>query len=955
MLSALGQPLRAEIDLAATSDELAGMKASLGSPEAFRQAGVDYNPALLGLRFAIDTRANGQAVVKLSSERPMAEPFVDLLLELNWPAGRLVREFSFLLDPPEANAPASLTAVAPVVPAVTAPSPIRRVIRSESATDASAKAAEKSSESTPERTSEAAADASPSLRVDPTMSKTAAPRATHEVKRGETLHRVASETRPQNVSLEQMLVGLFRANPEAFDGANMNRMQAGRILTIPSAEEAAALPDEEAKKIVVAQSANWEAYRRKLAQLAAKSAVKDDQDRQGATGRVTTRVEDKAAPASDTKDRLQVSKSESAAARAGAKAEEEAIAREKALKEANERIVLLEKNVSDLQKLVELKNQKLADLQKLAAAKESTPAPASETRKAEADASKAAVPEAPAPHATTAETADSAAPARQEIPATAAEPAATPEAAAPEAKPETPATSAAADAPAAVPATDATNADESLLKKLQANPILLAGAGLAAVLGLFFAFARRRQPAVTPAEEEDGSEGSDTLSANEPQEASPEPEREEAPAPVSPVIASTEVVADQSSPYAPAAAPAAAFAPVATAAYAALANDAHAAPKEDDFADAAGPTSAAPEASAAAGRADTVAVPEELPGESFAAVEGAAVEVDSPAESAVSAAEPGADAVASEPAAVAEPVSAAEEAGDTRIEDGAAVVPEEAPAFAENETPGEPGMLDFDLTPDLADAGAVNEPSEELLLSEASTDSLPQPPEAPASALPKAMLDIDFDLGATPSPATGAAVPPAPDVEAEKSSENVAEAASDELPADEEGALEFDANLADLVDVGIPDEAPVAPPFDLSSINLDLAEPAGPVEPADSADDEAATADTADSVPPDLPDPFAGRSPASPATPELAEPLDFGQEFESPAAPAEAAAPAATEPPADVEEPVNEEAETKLDLAKAYEEMGDLEGARELLEEVLAEGNTEQRERAGMTLARLEG
>ena len=101
VFSALGQPLRAELEIFATREELSGMKAQLASPEAFRQAGVDYTATLSGITLSIDKRPNGQPIIRLSSAKPINDPFVDLLLELNWPTGRLLREYTFLLDPPE--------------------------------------------------------------------------------------------------------------------------------------------------------------------------------------------------------------------------------------------------------------------------------------------------------------------------------------------------------------------------------------------------------------------------------------------------------------------------------------------------------------------------------------------------------------------------------------------------------------------------------------------------------------------------------------------------------------------------------------------------------------------------------------------------------------------------------------------------------------------------------------
>ena len=115
VFSALGQPLRAEIEVAASREELAGMKAQLAAPEVFKQAGLDYATTLLGINFSIDKRSAGKAVIKLNSDKPINDPFIDLLLELNWATGRLVREYTFLLDPPEMMVKGSV----PVAPSQT--------------------------------------------------------------------------------------------------------------------------------------------------------------------------------------------------------------------------------------------------------------------------------------------------------------------------------------------------------------------------------------------------------------------------------------------------------------------------------------------------------------------------------------------------------------------------------------------------------------------------------------------------------------------------------------------------------------------------------------------------------------------------------------------------------------------------------------------------------------------
>jgi pilus assembly protein FimV len=149
----------------------------------------------------------------------------------------------------------------------------------------------------------------------------------------------------------------------------MNRLKAGKILTLPEKSAIEAVSIGEARKVVVAQSADWNAYRNKLAGIAAQAPVKESAARQESAGKISARVEDKATPAVEAKDQLKVSKTVADGGKAGVLAKEDLIAKEKALKEAKERLASLEKNVVDLQKLVELKNQNLAELQKQASTK----------------------------------------------------------------------------------------------------------------------------------------------------------------------------------------------------------------------------------------------------------------------------------------------------------------------------------------------------------------------------------------------------------------------------------------------------------------------------------------------------------------------------------------------------------------------------------------------------------
>lgn len=357
VLSALGQPLRAEIELTAVSgDEASGLTAKLASPEAFKAANIDFNPALLSLRFNVEQRG-GRQFIRVSSTQPLNEPFVDMLLELAWNNGRLVREYTFLLDPAELRAtqsaqvaasesarPRAEAAPAPAQSAAPAAERPRRVARAES----------------PEAAKPAAETASQSR---------------YRVKQGDSLGRIAAQLKPVDVSLDMMLVALYRANPDAFIGNNMNRLKSGRILTVPSGDAVRGTDDTEAHGVVVAHAADFNAYRNKLAgQVGASEPVKTPEAGQSAAGKITAKVEERPTAANESQDKLRLSKAAPAtpAGKDTTMSAEDRIAKEKELADAQTRVRELERNVSDLEKVATIKSKAGAEAEKNA----SVPAPA---------------------------------------------------------------------------------------------------------------------------------------------------------------------------------------------------------------------------------------------------------------------------------------------------------------------------------------------------------------------------------------------------------------------------------------------------------------------------------------------------------------------------------------------------------------------------------------------------
>jgi len=362
VLSALGQPLRAEIELTAvSSDEANGLVAKLASPEAFRTANIEFNPALLSLRFAVEQR-NGRQFIRVSSTQPLNEPFVDMLLELSWNNGRLVREYTFLLDPAE------LRATQPAQVAASEAAPAARP-RAEAAAPAAAAAAAPVAADRPRRGSRASAAeegaAAPAGRAaDAAGSK-------YRVKQGDSLGKIAAQLKPVDVSLDMMLVALYRANPDAFIGNNMNRLKSGRILSVPDTGSVQSLNDNEAHGVVVAHAADFNAYRNKLAgQVGAAEPVKTPQASQSAGGKITTKVEERPTAANESPDQLRLSKAPAtgAAGKGATASTEDTIAKQRELEEAQQRVKELERNVSDLEKIATVKSKGGAEAQQNASA-----------------------------------------------------------------------------------------------------------------------------------------------------------------------------------------------------------------------------------------------------------------------------------------------------------------------------------------------------------------------------------------------------------------------------------------------------------------------------------------------------------------------------------------------------------------------------------------------------------
>ena len=373
--SALGQPLQAEVEVTSVSaEEAATLTAKLASPDAFRAAGLQFNNSLAGLRMAVQER-NGRHFIRVTSSTPINEPFVDLMVELNWASGRFVREYTFLLDPPELRASrqtveGGASSSAPVAPAVSARATPRSLQRPGDARAAApapstpAPVAQRAEAPAAAPSSRPATSGTRSLDQAASAGGASATTDTVTVARGDTLGKIASEHRPGNATLEQTIVAIYQANRSAFIDDNPNLIRQGRTLSIPDAAAITSIDAATARRQLRVAAQDFRAYKERLAGAVTEVAAANTGTT--ASGSVTAQVEDKAARGAPS-DRLELSKSTDAAAgqagSLGSRDAEARIARDAALAESNSRLAELERNVADLQKMLELKNRSLADLQ----------------------------------------------------------------------------------------------------------------------------------------------------------------------------------------------------------------------------------------------------------------------------------------------------------------------------------------------------------------------------------------------------------------------------------------------------------------------------------------------------------------------------------------------------------------------------------------------------------------
>ncbi len=357
--SALNQPFQAEIPLSdASSLSSEQISVKLASVEDFEKAGVDYNYQLGNLNFSVSVAGDGKGVILVKSREPIVEPYLNFLVEARWPAGRMLREYTVLLDlPVVSDAKTSRVSAAQGGAAAQAannePAQREEVVVLEETLESAGSAKGPKPRADGERTS---------------LPQAAAP-TEYRVQHNDMLWNIASQFKPEGATVQQTMLALLRKNPRAFMGDNINRLKSGYVLRLPTADEAMRIDQDAALKEIRRQNAVWrgealpsdgdllespqldatqsaepeQAVESKKSSARLSIATPGQSDSEGAGGAESGDVR-------QLRDQL-----------AAAQEDTDRVARENA--ELNSRLGDLERQLATLQRLLELKDDQLATLQ----------------------------------------------------------------------------------------------------------------------------------------------------------------------------------------------------------------------------------------------------------------------------------------------------------------------------------------------------------------------------------------------------------------------------------------------------------------------------------------------------------------------------------------------------------------------------------------------------------------
>lgn len=388
--SALNQKLKADIELlSATPEDTENLIVKLASRKEFTRAGLDRPYLLNDLRFKSEV-IDGTPQIRISSGSPIREPFLNFLVEVDWPNGHLIREYTVLLDPPVFMTQPASAATAPAMqndafrPSSTASSTgSANIVPVAPAVTLSARPGAAAVAPAPQAANQAAAASNTQTFVPAPYVQPAAPvnqpPASYRIKSGDTAWSLADAMRPdRSVSVEQMMVAMLRANPESFIDENVNGLKRGYILRVPDYDQIVAVNQSDARALVREQAALWRQYQQTHAGGQPASAMPSEGAANASGGGASAENENDAyleivsagtgASTAGSKDPTQMSAQELRAELALAR---ERVETERVEKEAlQKRIEALEKSTGKMKGMLSIEDDALSEVQALGSSAE---------------------------------------------------------------------------------------------------------------------------------------------------------------------------------------------------------------------------------------------------------------------------------------------------------------------------------------------------------------------------------------------------------------------------------------------------------------------------------------------------------------------------------------------------------------------------------------------------------
>ena len=349
--SSQGQPLNAEIEMMLTpGEDLSKLKTSLASKENYESQGIERLAIHNNISVELQKNEKGLTVLKLKSSQPVPDPFLDLLIQVDSAKGRNYREYTVLLDPPETPIIQQEKIVAVDK---TDPLPINEKKEVKESTDKNKITFEKEIKNNL-KTLEKNKPADPSSK-------------SITVKPADTIYKIARENKIPGITTEQMVVGIFNLNELAFTNKNINGLEVGQKIALPTKDDFMNLTHAKAMAEIKIQSTQWNKYSTKTAEAVANNPKVSSPTSDVPPTPATVVQNPPASPAPRIKltgDTLPNNKnSKEIIQKEINQNNDDRTALEKNIKVAEQKIALLEKELADAKKILTVSNQALFDLQ----------------------------------------------------------------------------------------------------------------------------------------------------------------------------------------------------------------------------------------------------------------------------------------------------------------------------------------------------------------------------------------------------------------------------------------------------------------------------------------------------------------------------------------------------------------------------------------------------------------